>query len=95
MDGRPLDMVEIESMPSEKTIESSDGEIAEMLMVNGVKLAVVNQIDDIGHFNDGDARVLQQQTNTRHKAVEIGHMSQHIISQKYVGSISLLHELSG
>ena len=53
-----LDLVEIETMTAKQLIERSDREIAEMLVVNRIKFAMLDQRLDVGCFDHSHAIVL-------------------------------------
>ena len=55
VDREPADVVQHQTMAPEQPVERGDREIAQMLVVDRVELAVIDQVDQIGHFKDRDA----------------------------------------
>jgi len=53
VDGGPFHVVEVEVVAPKQPVQRRDGEVAQMLMVDGVERAVVDEIDDVGHLDDG------------------------------------------
>src|SRR5271165_4713591 len=79
MDRKMLYFVEEQPMSPEKPIERGDRKIAQMLMVDGVELAVFGQSPDIGRLDDADAVRLENKREGLDEAVGVGDVGQNII----------------
>src|SRR3989338_3524202 len=82
-------------MRLEKGIESGQRKITEMLMIDRVKFATVDQIFHIGHFEDRHTVLLQQDADPLDKTVQVGHVRQDIVGDNNVGLFSLIAQFSG
>jgi hypothetical protein len=54
-------------------------------MINGVEFHAVDQLFDIRDLNNCHARGFQQRSKSCHNAIQISHMSQHIVGLNNVG----------
>ncbi len=93
MDGQLFDVVEIQAISAEKVIKGGHGEVAQMLVVYRIELAMVDQILYVRHLNDSHPLVFQQDTNSFHKAVCVSYMSQYIVCVDHIGLASLVCQL--
>ena len=76
-------------MAPEQLIERRDREVAQVLMVDRVELAVVDQIDQIGHLQDRDAVLFEQGGDALDQAVQVGHVGEHVVGEDHVGAPAL------
>ena len=76
-------------MAPEQLVERGDREVAQVLMVDRVELAVVDQIDQIGHLQDRDAVLFEQGRDALDQAVEVGDVGQHVVGDDHVGAPAL------
>ena len=56
MDREPLDVVEVQPMPAEQRVDRVGREVAQVLVVDRVELAVLDQVAHVGEFEDGRRR---------------------------------------
>ena len=63
-------------------------------MVDGVKLAVIYQVHDVRHLDDGHSVILQDHVHAAGKTVEIGHVGQHVVEVEHVRPSALPLQLS-
>src|ERR1700722_947778 len=90
-----LHVVQEKAMITEQAGKRRHREIAEMLVVNGVELALLDQVDNVRRFNHCDAGGLQQGGDAVDEAVEVGHVSEHIVGQEDVSLLALRGQLFG
>ena len=95
MNRNPLDVVDEEVMPPEQVVESGQREIAEVLVIDGVELAMVEQVLQVGRLDHGDAAGLHQDGDPLDEAVEVRHVGQHVVRMNDVGALSLGREPRG
>ncbi len=55
-----LHVVEVQTMIAEKPRQRRHRKVAEVLVVDGVELAFLDQVDNVGRLDDGDPVGLQQ-----------------------------------
>ena len=58
-------------------------------MIDGVELALLDQVDNVGRFDDGDAVGFQQGFDAVHETVQVGHVREHIVGQEHIGFLAL------
>ena len=85
VDRQQFDMVEIQPMPPEQMIERGGREIAQMLVIDGVEFAMVDQRFQIGRFDHRHAIILQQRGDPGDEAVGIGYVGQHVVAMDDIG----------
>src|SRR5437588_486325 len=83
------DVHQSQVMPVETAIERGHGEVTEMLVVNRVKLALIEERLDVWHLDDRPAIILEQRANPGNETVEVRHVGQNVVSVKEVGARSL------
>ena len=71
MNRQVLDLIQEKAMPPEQLLQGGHGEVAEVLVIDGVKLAVVHQVLDVGNFDHRDAVLLEENAYSLDKTVEI------------------------
>ena len=81
-------------MPAQQVIHRGDGEVAEVLVVDGVELAVVDQVAHVGELDHGHAVVLQQGGDAGHEAVGVGHVGQDVVGVDDVAFDARLRQLT-
>ena len=64
-------------------------------MVDRVEFALLDQIEQVRAFDDCDAVVFEQARHSSREAVEIRHVSEHVVREKDIGAIALVEELVG
>ncbi len=84
-----LHVVQVKAMIAEKPRQRRHREVAEMLVIDGVELALLDQVDDVRRLDDGHACGLQQGSDAVDEAVQIGHVGEHIVSQEDIGLLAL------
>ena len=60
-----------------------------MLVVDGVELALLDQVDNVRRLDHGHTRGLQQGSDAVDEAVQIGHMREHIVGQEDIRFLAL------
>ena len=55
-----FNMLNDEAVSGKKMVECCQRKVAEMFVVNGIELTIVDHVFDIRRFDDGDPVVLQQ-----------------------------------
>ena len=76
-------------------VDGSGGEIAQVLVVDGVELAMLDQVADVGELEDPNAIVLEQDFDAIDEAVGVGDMREHIVADDHVGALAFVAELGG
>ncbi len=89
MNGEPPDVVQVEAMAPEEVVQRGDREVAQVLVVDGVELAVVDEILDVRHLDDCNAVVLEQARDAAHEAVGVGHVGEDVVGVDDVGPLAL------
>ncbi len=95
MNAQRLDAVEVQAVALEQILQRRDREVAQVLVVDRVELAVIDQIPHVGRFDHGDAGVFEQCGDAGHETVGVGHVCQHVVGVNHVGSLALRGELCG
>ena len=81
-------IVEEQAVATKQLVYRSDREIAQVLMVNRVELAVVYQVPDIRELQDGHAFGCQQPGNARHEAVRVGNVRKNVVRVNDISRIA-------
>ena len=61
-------------------------------MVNGVKLTMINQVDDIRRLDDRLTGLFEDRFYACHKSIQIGDMSQNVIGEENIGFLAILDQ---
>ncbi len=72
MDRDAFHILDDQAMPPEQGVQRGQGKIAEVLVVDGVELAMVQQVFHVRHLDHDDAIVLQHGFHALDHPVEIG-----------------------
>ena len=64
-------------------------------MVDRVELALLDQVGEVGHFQHGKARGLQQQRDARDQAVQVRDVRQDVVGEDQVGHAAFIAQLLG
>src|SRR6516164_2273381 len=91
---RMHDVVKKQSVILEKLLQRRDGKVTEMLMIDSVEFAVLNQIEQIGYFYYNNAVFLEKERGALDKSAKVGDMSQDIIRGDQVRSLPARQEPS-
>ncbi len=89
-----LHVVEEETMITEQAFEGDHGKVAEVLVVDGVEFALLDEIDEIGNFNDCDPVRFEKQLHAFDEAVQIRDVRENVVSQKDVGLLAFRLEFT-
>ncbi len=95
MNGQGLDPIEKQTVALEEIPQRGHGEIAQVLVIDRVELAVIDQILDVRRFDYRDSVILQQRRDSFHEAVGVGHVREHVVAVNDVGSLALRDQLRG
>ena len=90
-----LDVIQRESVPLEETRQGCHREVAQMLVVDRVKLAVVDQILNVRDFDDDHTVFLQEDPDTFHEPVEVGDVGQDVVGDDHVRSDAFVAQPRG
>ena len=93
MDVDPLDTVQIQPMAPEQAFDRGDREVAEMLVIDRVELAVVDQVAHVVHLDHGDAVVLEQRRDSVDESVRVRDVREHVVGMHDIGPAALGDEL--
>ena len=72
-------------MAAEQPVQGRHAEVAQVLVVDGVELAVGDQLAKVGHFDHRDAVLLDQRGDAVDETVGIGNVGEHVVSDDHVG----------
>ena len=76
MNGKALDPLDCKAMTFEQLTERREREITQVLMIDRVELAAIDQVFNIRHFDDRNAFRFQQETQALNKSIEIRDVGQ-------------------
>src|SRR6516164_4461329 len=93
MDRKAFHIVKKQGMHPKQMIQGGYGEVAEMFVVNGIEFAMVDEILHVGHLDNRDAVVLQQETNALNETVQIGNVGEDVVADDHVGSLATCRPL--
>jgi hypothetical protein len=74
-----------QTVSPKELVDGGQREVAQMLVVNGVELASIDQVFDIRNLDDGDPRIFQDGGHPADHPVQVGHMSEHVVCVEDVG----------
>ena len=94
MDGDSLDVADSQPMSPEQGMQGAQGEIAEMLVVDGVELDPLNHLLHVWDFDHRDAVGLQQDLNAFHEPVQVGDVRQHVVGDDHVCCLAAIQQLA-
>ena len=64
-----LDLVKVQTVPVEQSLDCCHRVVAQVFVIDGVKLALIDQVADVRGFNGGSAGVRQKSCDTSDKAI--------------------------
>ena len=83
-------------MAAEQVIERGHREVAEMLVIDRVELAVLDQVDHVGHLEHREAvRLLEQNRDPRDQAVQVRDVGEHVVGDDQIGGAALGPQSTG
>lgn len=71
-----------------KRVQGAQGEIAEVLVVDRVKLASAQHVPHVRNFDDDHARVFQDSPHSSHKTVQVRDVGEDIVGVQNVGALA-------
>ena len=77
---------------AEERVERGQGEVAQVLMVDGVELVPLHEVAHVGHFEDGLAVVGEKEREAFEEAVRVGRVGEHVVGDHEVGARALGHQ---
>src|SRR5574337_60242 len=89
------DVIEKQRVAPKQPIQCSYGKVTQMLMIDRVKFAAIDEVNHVRHLYDGHACVFQYNPNAFYKTVKIWNMGQYIIGEKDVSNAPFFSELPG
>src|SRR6266540_971044 len=90
----PLDVGDRQLVTREQAGQRRQGEVAEVLVVDGVELEPGDHLAEVGHLDDRRAALLEQHGEPRDEAVQVGHVREHVVRVDHVGALALGDELA-
>ena len=90
MDRDALGIVQRQALAREERLQRGAREVAVMLVVDGVELAVVHQVTHVRHLDDRGAVVGDQNSDALDEAVQVGDMGHHVVGDEHVDRTVLL-----
>ncbi len=66
-----------------------------MLVVDRIKLAVIDEILDVRHLDDCPAILLEQHRDAGHESVQIRHVGQYVVGDDHLRRLALAAQLGG
>jgi hypothetical protein len=82
-----------EAVTREEPRNGRHGEIAQVLVVNRVELAMVDQVPDIRSFDNRDAAFLQQRSDAVDDTSEVGDVREHIVRVDHIRAVPFRDQL--
>src|SRR6516165_2736798 len=95
VNGEPLDVIQVETVPFEERSEAVQCVVEEMFMVNGIELAMPDHVQGISEFEDSDAGWLQKACKPGDKIINVVDMSDHVIRDRDIRELALARQLFG
>ena len=95
VDGQAPHVVQEQPVPAQQVVDRRHREVAQVLVVDGVELAVVDQVAHVGKLDDRHAVGLEQGGDAGHETVGVGHVGQHVVGVDDVGLLALGGQLLG
>ena len=95
MGGQLLHVINLQPVGVEDTLYRPQREVVEVLVINGVKLALLNQPEEVGELHGDRPAGGQHRTQPLHKAVDIRDVGQHIVADYQVVEAVPAPELPG
>src|SRR6516165_5215101 len=80
-------------MTAEKLVQRRYREIAEMLVIDGVELAAIDHVPDIGHLERRQAVFLQQRVDSLYEAMSISDVSEDVVTDDQIGALAVRLQL--
>ena len=95
MDWHVLDIRDDEPMSGAKACRCAHGVVAEVFVVDGVELELVDEVAHIGRVDDGDAASLQQRGDPGDEAVGVRNMGEDVVGVDHISAAPLRCEAVG
>ena len=80
-----LDVVQVQAMPCHQGVDRRAGEVAEVLVVDGVELDVLDEVAHVGVLDREDPVVGEQHGEPADEVVEVGYVRHHVVRDDHVG----------
>ena len=90
-----FDVEDSDAVASEDRRHREEREVREVLVVDGVELVVLHQLEQVRELHGDDAVGGEQHRHSRDEVVEIGHVGQHVVAEEEVGADALATRLAG
>jgi hypothetical protein len=95
VDREAFDVMNLEAVASCELVESREREIAKVLVVNRVELAVLDEVAHVRAFDDRDSTAVEHRRKTGNDTIQVGHVREDIVRVNDVGAKPLRRELVG
>ncbi len=88
------DVVQEETVTPEELVQRRHREVAEVLVVDGVELPLVDEVEQVGTLDDRHTVVGEQQVDAVDESVEVLDVREDVVAQKHVSLLPLLFQLA-
>ena len=93
--GQLLHVENGEAVVGKNALHRPEREVAEMLVVNGVKLVARNELQQVRKLQGDDSLWLEGQPQPAHEVVQVGHVGQHVVADEQVGQAVAFDDFTG
>ena len=95
MDRKPLDIIQVETVPLKKRGQPMKCVIKKMFVVNRIELAVLDHIESISELENGGASWLQKARKAGNEIVNVVDMRDHVVRYYDIGEPAFARQPSG
>src|SRR6266536_2734141 len=95
MGGQLLDVEDDQPVVAEDVPGDQQGEVREVLVVDGVELVALEQPGQVRELDGGDAAGREQDPHPGHEVVEVGDLGQDVVGDQQVGAPASGHQAPG
>ena len=79
-----LDVAHHQAMRAEEPVERGEREVGEMLVIDRVEFAPIDEVADVRHLDHDQSARLQDATDAAHDAAELGDVGEHVVGMQHV-----------
>src|SRR5258708_3573483 len=95
MDGELFNVSHVQPVPAEQRLQRDQREVAQVLVVNGVELELLQHGLDVGDLDYRDSSEFEHCSDARNEAVQIADVSEHVVGMYDVRELAVCAELAG
>src|SRR5215467_13539001 len=92
MDRSPLQIIQEQTLIAKQAIQSRDGKVTKMLVINSIEFAVRNEIEEIGYLDHEDPVLLEKKRNASNETPKIRNVCQDIVGEKDICPLPFLKQ---